>query len=172
MRSREDLDDLNTADSNRIEESMSLENPGVVGARLNTSCVGRPERGAADRLAGLEFAVASTLAFGRAGARAVDRYDCRTVRHDHVNGLPARQVALERQNPAILDDRDVEALALCAHINVNPHSHVSKNAPPRAARALAEHGGSDRREIALGAAAALRPNAMAGEVSGPSRCLQ
>ena len=35
MRSREDLDDLNTADSHRIEESMSLENPGVVRARLN-----------------------------------------------------------------------------------------------------------------------------------------
>jgi len=50
MRSREDLDDLDTADSHRIEESMSLENPGVVvRARLNTSCVGRPA-GAADRL--------------------------------------------------------------------------------------------------------------------------
>jgi hypothetical protein len=109
---------------------------------------------------------------GRAGARAVDRYDCRPVRNDNVNNLPARQVALERQDPAIVDDRYVEALSLCAHINANPHSHASKHAPPRAARTLAEHAGPDRREIALGAAAAPRPNAMAGEVPGPSRCRQ
>jgi hypothetical protein len=73
----------------------------------------------------------STPAFGCAGARAVDRYDCRPVRNDNVNDLPARQVALERQNPAITDDRDVEALSLSAHVNANPRSHPSKHAPPR-----------------------------------------
>jgi hypothetical protein len=37
-------------------------------------------------------------------------------------------VALERQNPALIDDRDVEALALSAHINAYPRSHVTKHA--------------------------------------------
>ena len=91
-------------------------------------CVGRPAD-AADRPGELELAIASTLAIGRAGARAIDRYDGRPVRNDPVNDLPARQVTLKRQNPAIIDDRDVEALPLCAHINASPHSHASKHAP-------------------------------------------
>jgi len=134
-------------------------------------CVGRPAD-AADRPGELELAVASSMAVERAGARIVDRYDCRPVRHDDVNDLPARQVALERQNPAIIDDRYVETLPLCAHINASPHSHASKHPHPGAARALAQHAGSDRPEIALAAATAPRPNAMAGEVPGPSRCEQ
>jgi hypothetical protein len=31
-------------------------------------------------------------------------------------------VALERQNPAFIDDCDVEALSLSAHINADPRS--------------------------------------------------
>jgi len=116
--------------SQRIEQSTSLEDPGVICACLNMFCVGRPAD-AADRLGELELAVASSMAVGREGARAVDRYDCRPVRYDNVNDLPARQVALERQNPAIIDDRYVETLPLCAHINASPHSHASKHAPPR-----------------------------------------
>ena len=98
-------------------------------------CVGRPAD-AADRLGELELAVASSMTVGRVGARAVDRYDCRPVRYDDVNDLPARQVALERQNPAIIDDRYVETLPLCAHINASPHSHASKHAPPPVPLAL------------------------------------
>jgi hypothetical protein len=96
---------------------------------VNTSSVGRPAD-AADRLGELELADASSLAVRRAGARAVDRYDGRPVRHDYVNDLPARQVALERQNPAIIDDRHVKTFSLSAHINANPHSHASKHARP------------------------------------------
>jgi len=40
-------------------------------------------------------------------------------------------VALERQNPAIIDDGDVEALSLSAHVNADPHSHASKHASPQ-----------------------------------------
>jgi hypothetical protein len=36
---------------------------------------------------------------------------------------------LERQNLAIIDDRDIEALPLSAHINAGPRSHASKHAP-------------------------------------------
>ena len=42
----------------------------------------------------------------------MNRYDCRPVLGDNVSDLRARQVALKRHNPAIIDDRDVEALAL------------------------------------------------------------
>jgi hypothetical protein len=34
-------------------------------------------------------------------------------------------VALEVQDLAIIDDRDVEALSLPAHINAHPQSHAS-----------------------------------------------
>ena len=34
--------------------------------------------------------------------------------------LLARHVTLERQDPAIIDDRGVEALPLSAHINADP----------------------------------------------------
>jgi len=36
---------------------------------------------------------------------------------------------MERQNLAIIDDRDIEALPLSAHINAGPRSHASKHAP-------------------------------------------
>ncbi|HXZ75176.1 MAG TPA: hypothetical protein VEH31_30495 [Streptosporangiaceae bacterium] len=110
------------------EQSKSLEDPGVVGARENTSFVGCPAD-AADRLGELELAVAGGLSFGRAAAGAVDRDDCRPIVPGKVNDLLARQVALERQNPAIIDDRDVEALSLSSHINADPRSHASKHAP-------------------------------------------
>jgi hypothetical protein len=112
----------------------------------------------------LELAVAGSLAFGRAAARAVDRYDCRPVRKDKVNDLPARQAALERQNPAIIDDGYVEALSLPAHINASPHSHGSKHAPPRCRSHMAQHGGSDTPVIALGAATGLAAERNSGEV--------
>jgi hypothetical protein len=47
-------------------------------------------------------------------------------------------VALERQNPAIIDDHHVEALSLSAYINFafglhqrRLNSHASKHAPPQ-----------------------------------------
>ena len=68
---------------------------------------------------------------GRVGARAVDRDDFGTICPDNVDDLFARPVAQEFQNLAIIDDRDVEALPLPAHVNADPHSHASKHAPPR-----------------------------------------
>jgi hypothetical protein len=112
----------------RVEQSKSLEDPGVVGVRVNTPCVGCPAD-AADRPGQLEFAVAGGPSVGRAAARAIDRDDCRPIGRGNVNDLFARQVALERQNPAIIDDRDVEALPLSPHIYADPRSHASKHAP-------------------------------------------
>ena len=86
--SREDLDDLQAAVSERVVQGKSLENPGVARVRVNSSFVGRPAD-AADRLGELELAVASGLAFRHARARAVDRYDRRPVRNDNVNDLLA-----------------------------------------------------------------------------------
>jgi len=124
--------------SERVEQSKSLKDPGVVGARVNTSCVGCPAD-TADRLGELELAVAGGLSFGRAAARAVDRDDGRPMLTDKVNDLPARQVSLEHQNPAIIDDRHVEPFSLSADINAGPHSHASQHAPfqysPRSGRA-------------------------------------
>jgi hypothetical protein len=117
--SREDLDDLNTARSECAEESKSLEDPGVVGARVHTSRVRCPAD-SADRPGELELAFASGPSLGRAGTRAVDRDDRRAIRTDKVNDLLARHVTLERQDPAIIDDRGVEALPLSAHINADP----------------------------------------------------
>ena len=127
--SREDLDNLDTIGSEPVEQGKSLEDPGVVRARVNTSFVGCPAD-TADRLGDQEFAVASRLPFECARARAVDCYNCRPVLSDNVNDLPARQVALERQNPAVIDDRGVEALSLPAYVNADPNSHTSKHAPP------------------------------------------
>jgi hypothetical protein len=114
--------------SEGAEQSKSLKDPGVVGARANTSCVRCPAD-TADRLGELELAAAGGLSFRRTTARAVDRDDCRPMLADKVNDLRARQVSLERQNPAIIDDRHVEALSLSAHINADPRSHASKHAP-------------------------------------------
>ena len=77
--SREDLDDLDTARSECVEEGKSLEDPRVVGARVHTSRVGCPAD-SADRPGELEFALASGLSLGRAGTRAVDRDDRRRIR--------------------------------------------------------------------------------------------
>jgi hypothetical protein len=63
--------------------------------------------------------------------RAVDRYDFRPIRQDDIDDLLARLVAPELQNPAIIDDRDVEALPLSADINADLHSHASEHAPPQ-----------------------------------------
>jgi hypothetical protein len=124
--SREDLDDLGITVSERVEKIKSLKDPGVVHARVNMSRVGCPAD-AADCPGELEFAVASGLPVGRVRARAVDGHDGRPVLVDDVNDLPARQVALKRQNLAIVDDRDVEALSLSAHINADPYSHASQD---------------------------------------------
>jgi hypothetical protein len=61
---------------------------------------------------------------------AVDRDDGRRIRNDKVNDLLARHAALEHQDPAVIDDRGVEALPLSAHINADPWSHKSKHAAP------------------------------------------
>lgn|SRR5262249_52758327 len=84
---------------------------------------------AGDRLVELEFAVARGASVGCVAARAVYRDDRRTVLHEKVNHLPARQAFLERQNLAVIDDRNIEALPPSAHINAGPHSHASKHAP-------------------------------------------
>src|ERR1700735_1504716 len=112
----------------RVKQGKSLEDPGVVGARVNMPCVGGPAD-AADRPGQLEFAVAGGPPLGRAAARAVNRDDSRPILHGKINDLRARQVALERQNPALIDDRDVEAFSISAYINADPRSHVTKHAP-------------------------------------------
>ncbi len=116
---REDLDGLDTARSECAEEGKSLEDPGVVGARVHAPRVGCPAD-AADRPGELELAVASGLSLGRAGTRAVDRDDGRRIRSDNVNDLLARHAALDHQDVAIIDDRGIEALPLSAHINADP----------------------------------------------------
>ena len=113
----------------RLEQGKSLDDPSVVGARVNTSFVGCPAD-AADRPGELEFAITRGLSCGRAAARAVDRGDCWPILRGKVNDLRAGQVALERQNPAIIGDRHVKTFSLSAHINANPHSHASKHARP------------------------------------------
>jgi len=128
--SREDLDDFGITVSERVEKVKSLKDPRVVRARVNTSRVGCPAD-AANCPGELEFAVASGLPVGRVRARAVDRHDGRPVFVDDVNDLHARQVALKRQNLAIVDDRDVEALSLPAHIDADPCSHASQHGLPR-----------------------------------------
>jgi len=97
--------------------------------------VGRPAD-AADRPGELELAIAGGPSPGRATARAVNRDDGRPLLHGKVNDLRARQVTLERQNPALIDDRDVEALSLSAHINADPRSHVNKACPHSRTAAL------------------------------------
>jgi hypothetical protein len=71
-------------------------------------------------------------------------------------------VSLEHQNPAIIDDRHVEALSLSADINADPHSHASKDAPlqyrPRSDRARRDLTGP---EVARGAGTTPRPGATA-----------
>ncbi len=137
----------------RVEQGKSLEDPGIVGARVNTSFVGCPAD-AADGLGELELAVAGGLSVGRAAARAVDRDGCRPMFTDKVYDLPARQASLEHQNPAIIDDRRVEALSLSADINADPRRHASSMPHsmyrPHSDRAA----GSDGSEVALGAATA------------------
>ena len=86
--SREDLDDLNTARSECAEEGKSLQDPGVVGARVHTSRVGCPAD-SADRPGELELAFASGPSLGRAGTRAVNRDDRRRIRTDKGNDLLA-----------------------------------------------------------------------------------
>ena len=127
--SREDLDDLDTARSECVEESKPLKDPGVVGARMHPYRVGCPAD-SADRPGELEFALASGLSLGHAGTRAVDRDDRRRIRNDEVNDLLACHAALERHDTAIIDDRGVKALPLSAHINADPQCHESKHAPP------------------------------------------
>jgi hypothetical protein len=48
--------------------------------------------------------------------------------HDKVNDLLAPQAVPECQDPAVIDDGNVEALPLPAHINADPPSHRSKHA--------------------------------------------
>src|SRR5262249_19045659 len=93
--SREDLYYLNAMSREGFEQGKSLEDPGVVGVRVNLSFAGCPAD-AADRLGELALAVAGGLSFRRAAARAVDRDDCRAMPHGKVNDLFRRQVALER----------------------------------------------------------------------------
>lgn len=108
---------------------MSLEDPGVVRALLYVCHVGCPAD-AADRRCELEFAVSGVVSFGCAGTGAIDRHDRRGIRTNKVSHLLARQVALERQDPAIIDDRDVEPLPLSSHVNADPRCHESEHAPP------------------------------------------
>lgn len=71
------------------------------------------------------------------------------IRNDDSYNLLARPVALEHQNPAIIDYRDIEALAPSAYIDANPYSHASSMPHPSAVTTLAERGGHDRSKFAL-----------------------
>jgi hypothetical protein len=116
---REYLDDVGAARGECAEQSMSLEDPGVVDARVHVSCVACPAD-SADRPGELELAFASGLSPGREGTRAVDRDDRGPICHDKVNDLLARHAARECQDPAIIDDRGVGALPLSARIYAGP----------------------------------------------------
>jgi hypothetical protein len=106
----------------------------------------------------MEFAVAGGLPLGRAGTRAVDGRDHRPIRHDKLNDLLARQAAPEGQDPAIVDDRDVEALPLPAHINTSPQRHGSKHALTQTrAGTQARHAGRAARQPPRRQATAARP---------------
>jgi hypothetical protein len=71
----------------------------------------------------LQLTSASSLPLGRTVTRTIDGDDPRRIRYDKVNDLLARQAALESQDPAIIDDGNIEALPLSAHINADPQSH-------------------------------------------------
>jgi len=114
----------------RVKQGKPLEDPGVVGARMNMPLIGCPAD-SADRPGDLELAVAGGPPLTGAAARAVDRDGYRLILHGKVSDLLARQMTLKRQNPAIIDDGDVEALSLPAHINADPRRHTSKHAAPQ-----------------------------------------
>src|ERR1700730_10930062 len=132
--SGEDLDHLDTAHCKGLEEGKPLDDPGVVGAGLHMALIRCPAD-AADRVSELALALASRLSPRRAGTKAIDGGDPRRIGHDKVNDLLARQTASEGRDPAIIDDRNVEALPLSAHINADPQSHESSMPHPRYARA-------------------------------------
>ena len=138
--------------SERAEQGKSLSDPGVVGAGVNTLLRGCPAD-AADRSGELELTVAGGLPAGRAAARAVDRDNRRPIANGKVNDLLARHVALQRQHSAVIDNRDVEALPLAAHINARPHRHTSQHAPSGIARILTHPTEPGRTAAAPGAAA-------------------
>jgi hypothetical protein len=46
------------------------------------------------------------------------------VLHDEVGHLLAGQVAVQREDLPVIDERDVEALPLSADIDADPGSHV------------------------------------------------
>jgi hypothetical protein len=136
---------------------------------MHTAHIGGPAD-TADRPSELELAFASSLPFGRAGTRTIDGGDPRRIRHDKDNDLLTRQAAPQGQEPAIIDDRNVEALRLSAHINADPHSHESKHAPSQCARAPGGRGecsGSEKPQArpplhGHAAAQGTRPAAVSG----------
>jgi hypothetical protein len=97
------------------EGGQCLPAPARAGPRASLSVPASP-RGGREHLA-------SGLPIGRAGARAVDRHDVRVVLQDQAGDLVATQMVTQVENPLIIDDRDVEALAFAAYIDTDPPRH-------------------------------------------------
>jgi hypothetical protein len=119
---REHLDDLGFAGGERREQIEPFADPGVVVVPAHLAFFGCPAD-AADRPGELAFVVASGLPIGRAGARTVDRHDVRLVLQDQAGDLVTTQMVTQVENPLIIDDRDVEALAFSAYIDTDPPRH-------------------------------------------------
>ena len=94
---------------------------------------------AADRLSELALAAAGSVSCGRTGTGAVDGGDLGLMGRDKVNDLLARQPGLQGQELAIIDDRNIEALAPPAHINADPHRHGDSMPAPGRRRGLRVH---------------------------------
>jgi hypothetical protein len=119
---REYLDDLYIVSGQRIEESESLEDPGVVRASMYVPRVRRPSD-AANRLGYLALPVARGLPRRRAATRAIDRDNRRLGVGDELNDRLAAQMILKRNDPAFVDESGIKSLPLSAYVNPEPLSH-------------------------------------------------
>jgi hypothetical protein len=74
----------------------------------------------------LALAVAGGLSCGCPASGAVDRDDRRPIRFDTFDNGPSVQLTRKHYDPTIIDERDVEALALPSDIHTEPSSHAAK----------------------------------------------
>ena len=118
----EDLDDLHTADLKCAVQLKPVFDPLVVGIASNSRFVGRPAD-AADFVVDAVLAGTSLLALRRAASWAVDRDDGRPLRLDELDNLLGRQSFPERDDPVIVNQRDIETLPFPAHIDAEPANH-------------------------------------------------
>ena len=72
--------------------------------------------------------LASVLPGRCAASWTVDRHDCRAIPLDKLDHVVALQPALKRREPALVDERHIEALVLSPDIDSQPSSHTPKHA--------------------------------------------